>query len=314
MIIITDNIKFAERILSDRLDWQIVQLSTVDQNIGALAFKLMPQKIIYQATIESNYLWQYLFIVGQAAKSQFDVLVDVSCEDLSLPHGILCIAGSGRKFHGFKNRPWVSLAGNIHLSVFLAPNQEIENFGVAFTILSAVSVLQTLDSIDNLTNKAMVKWVNDILVGNAKVCGVLARTQSQGKIVTGAFMGIGLNVETKPKVQPTPFVPEVTSLCDFLNNTKFCNQSIAFHRLIRYLDQNYLTLLKGDFSTLLNFYRQRSLVIGKEVTIFSDEPVKKMKEMAHGKVNSIGDNLELILEGIHSPVLKGRLVLETERQ
>jgi biotin-[acetyl-CoA-carboxylase] ligase BirA-like protein len=309
MIVYADNIQFAEQYLTDKLKWQIVSPSRLEEKIRTLACKLFPHERIYQGAIDTNYLWQYAFFVEYASESQFDVLVDLSQKNSELPHGNLCIAGSGEKFHGLRNRPWVSLAGNIHLSAFLAPQQEVDHFGVGFVILAAVSVLQALDSIAGLAKRAMAKWVNDILIGDAKVCGVLAHTQMQERIVTGAILGIGLNVEAKPQVEPTPYVPEVAALRDFIPNRVLCNQSIVFHRLLHFLDQNYRRLISGHFSELLDLYRKRSLVIGKTVSVFTDAPNGKSEKIVHGKVKSIGANLELIFDGIDSPISKGRVVL-----
>lgn len=307
----TDNIRFAQQYLPERLNWRIASPEQQDKKIEILASKLFSGEKIYQGALRTDYLWPYIFFVEHAAKSQFDVLVDMAQQNVALPHGVLCLAGSGEKFHGLRNRSWISLAGNIHLAVFLAPQQKIEHFGVGFTILAAVAVLQALDAINGLTNKAMVKWVNDILIENAKVCGVLAHVQTQEKIVTAAIVGIGLNVETKPPVAPTPYVPQVAALDDFVRDRTRCNQAIAFQRLIHFMDHNYRRLTAGHFAELLEFYRKRSLVIGKTVQVFSDAPNGKSTEVVHGKVKSIGENLELIFAGIDSPVSKGRLVLSS---
>ncbi|MFQ5772608.1 MAG: biotin--[acetyl-CoA-carboxylase] ligase [bacterium] len=313
MIVFTDNLQFAEQYLADNLNWRIVTLSKLEENVGLLINHLLPQKEIYQAVVASTPLWQYLFLVEYAAGSQFDILVKLAQKNTRLPCGVLCLAGAGKKFHGFKNRPWVSLAGNVHLSVFFAPYQKIEYFGVAFTILAAVSVLQALDSITGLEKKAMVKWVNDIFISKAKVCGVLAHTQTQGKLVTAACLGIGINVETRPQVASTPFVPKVAALCDFSKNAKLCHCALVFQRLVHFLDQNYRSLISGHFSELLEFYRQRSLVIGKKVKIFADTPAEQAEEIMRGKVQAIGENLELIFEGVETPLFKGRLVIEESR-
>lgn len=309
MLVYTDKIQFAEQFLAEKIRWQIVSQSKLDENVRSLSSALLPPDTVYRGILDSNYLWQYIFFLEHAADSQFDVLVNLSRQGFELPHGVLCIAGSSKKFHGFQNRPWVSVNGNIHLSAFLKPQQRVAHFGVGFTILSAVSVLQALDSIDGLAKQSMVKWVNDILIGNAKVGGVLACTQTQGNKVTGAVLGIGLNVGTKPEVEPTPFVPEVAALREFVQNAALCNRSIVLRRLIRYMDQNYRILVTGHFDRLLEFYRDRSFIIGKKVSVFTDRPDGQSKEIISGRVESVGENLELIFEGVDTPVSRGRLAL-----
>jgi biotin-(acetyl-CoA carboxylase) ligase len=79
--------------------------------------------------------------------------------------------------------------------------------------------------------------------------------------------------------------------------------------LLKSLDKNYGLLLDGKYKKLLDFYRKRSLVIGREVQIFSDIPNKKQTTISSGTVKQIGDNLELWMEGQKKPVTEGRLVL-----
>jgi len=308
MIAYTDNPHFVAQYFSTNLSWQLVSPANLETTIQPLATRLFSRKRIYQSFANADDLWQHVFFVEHAEDSQFDVLVDLSQQNVKLPAGILCLAGSGRKFHGFRNRPWVSLPGNIHLSALLAPKQKIDHFDVGFVMLAAVSVVQTLDTIRGLTNRAMVKWVNDILIGNAKVCGVLAQTQTQGDLVMAAILGIGLNVESRPRVEPTPFVPEVAALRDFVADPKPCNQSVIFHQLMQSLAQSYRLLVAGGYAELLAFYRRRSMVIGRTVRVLSDSPAGEAEEIARGKVKTIGENLELIFEGSNA-VSRGRLVI-----
>ena len=311
MIVYTDNIEYAEQVLSPGLSWKTVSPKSVNGEVGGVVANLFHTDSIAVCTIDWNQVWNYLFIVKSAPDSQYDTLIRLAQTEKQLPDGILCLAGSGSKLHGFKNRSWVGLEGNIHLSAFLAPGQKVDHFGVGFTILSAVSVIETVDSIEGLQKKASIKWVNDILIANAKVSGVLAHTQSQGEIVTGAVLGIGLNVESTPHVERDPFVPGVASLRNFVGSPDKCNQRLVFNKLAPCLDRNYRLLLSGEYHRLLDFYRRRSLVIGREVNVYPDAGGDTSEKLVSGRVVSVGENLELYLDGVETPVSKGRLVLKS---
>jgi len=69
-------------------------------------------------------------------------------------------------------------------------------------------------------------------------------------------------------------------------------------------------MLRGEGKAIIEAYKQRSLVLGREVIIFSDPFNKKQKELYAGRVISIGNNLELYLEGQQRPVYAGRLVFK----
>jgi len=81
-------------------------------------------------------------------------------------------------------------------------------------------------------------------------------------------------------------------------------------RLIHHLDRNYRRLLSGGYYDLLNRYRNRSLIIGKKVMIQQNSTDGGRIETVEGEVIRIGDNLELYLNNIDSPIYKGRLILK----
>ena len=157
--------------------------------------------------------------------------------------------------------------------------------------------------------------MNDILLGDGKVAGVLAYTQSQDTTVTSAILGMGINVETTPRVEATPFVPRVTSMRDHLPpNAKGAVGAVDAQRqiylgLLRALDRNYRELLSKGVSPLLQRYRERSMVLGEKVTVCTDVSDRSLQAIAEGRVERIGNNLELFLEGRPEPVRGGRLVL-----
>ncbi len=306
MRVITDNPDYANQLLGKQMRWAEGSRSLYESGLQQLLHRLFPKKRLYRSKEPSDHVWNYILAVESAPESQYDILVELSQKHITLPDTLLCVAGAGKRFHGFKNRPWESLAGNIHLSIFVAPNKAMSHLGAAFMVLPAVSVVQTIDTIACLENRASIKWVNDIVVEGAKVCGVLAHTQAVEKTITGAVLGIGLNVETTPSVVPSPFTPKIASLSEFVENNSACNKSSIFSALTRLLSVNYLALLNGGYPALLDLYRKRSCVIGKKVTICHDD---SCKETVTGRVANIGENIELYLKERDEPIVRGRLIM-----
>lgn len=313
MILITDNPKFADRFFDTKPAWQSVFLSSLSDDIMPVADRLLKNETVYTARFSSRLLWQYMFFVEFAFESQFDVLTEHCRNNVSIPRNTLCIAGSGRGFHGLRDRPWVSEQGNIHISAYFQPSLEIKNFGSAFVILPAVSVIQAIDKLNNFTETSSIKWINDILMGNSKVGGVLAYSQTRGDIVTDVVLGIGLNVEKKPVVEATHFVPEAGCLADYAIIPKDCTRNVVFGELLNNIDVNYKKITQGGYTELLDLYSKRSAIIGKEVRIMSDDPDSPETEITSGVVESIGENLELYLKDAKDPVWKGRLIIEKSK-
>ncbi len=204
------------------------------------------------------------------------------------------------------------MAGNLHLSVFLAPGRPIERFEVAFTVLAALSVTEALDAVPGMEGRAGIKWVNDIVVTGAKLAGVLAYTQTQEQRVNAAVLGMGVNVETAPQVEPTPFVPAVTSLRKVVPGAPTHSLAMVHLGLLEALERNYRLLMEEGYPPLLDRYRARSVILGREVSVCSEAADALPEVVAHGKVRAIGEGLEIFMEGQETPVTGGRMILGNE--
>lgn len=308
MKIITDDIEHAGLFCAPDNNWHNYN-NNHDSTISPLLDQIFDNTKLYINNSLNNPGWNYLLIKRSSGCSQYDKVIDLHKQNIALPHGILCIAGEGVKFHGFRERPWAAPKGNIYLTASFAPNCKIDKFGVGFLTLAAVSVIEAIDTIPELKGRAGIKWVNDILIEGAKVCGVLAHTQQEGEAITSAVLGIGLNVLTVPNISPTPFVPKASALIDFINIDRADFLTIIFSSLIRILDYNYSALLKSGYRDLLDKYRKRSIIIGREIQICADLQSAEKQILNAGIVERIGENLELYLADQNKPVNKGRLVL-----
>lgn len=264
--------------------------------------------------------WRAVLVRDHAVGSQFDLLVGLLRAGVAVPDGVACLARTGSGMHGFRGRPWTALAGNIHLVVHLSPNQPVERFESAFTTLAAVSAAEAADAVlggdgePGGSGRAGIKWMNDVVVAGRKVGGVLAYTQTRDAVVTSVVLGIGLNVEATPDVERSPFVPAAGCLRDVAAAGEAMLQTCTA-ALLAALRRNCDGLLAGGPGALLAAYRERSVTLGRRVTVEADDGVAAggmgdanvARKLASGRVTGIGDGLELYLDGRPEPVTRGRL-------
>ena len=104
----------------------------------------------------------------------------------------LCIRArqqtAGRGRHG---RTWISEKDSgLYFSIVLRPKIEMR-FLPLITLMTGVAVYDTLKEYGL---KPDIKWVNDVLIGEKKICGILAETveTSRGLAV---IVGIGINLK-----------------------------------------------------------------------------------------------------------------------
>jgi len=310
MIIITDCKDYTEFVFAITPKWSKISGIFNPPIIKEITGKIFQTDNLFSTEIKTDSLWKYAFIVNYSPSSQFRSLIELSQDQPDLPSGILCLARSGSNFTGYRNRSWISLPGNIHLSAYLKPNQNVEHFHIGFTILSAISVIEALDKIAGLKNKASIKWVNDIFIEDGKIAGVLTQTQTLGKKVTDLFIGIGINVEKVPVLQDDFFTKKATSIEKHVKKSEQNSFSSVLINLLLSFSSNYKFLLEGNYNQLLDAYIKRSRVIGKKIVVYSDPVYGEPKNINEGKVISIGKNLELYLENQKTPIVRGRIVLE----
>jgi len=310
MAVYTDDPQFATAFLPPEVADGFAPAETPVPHLGALFSEVFGKKQPFVSRKPGGDFFSNLLLTGFSHRSQYDLLIELARTQEGLPDWVVCLAGAGEEFHGFKGRPWRSVEGNLHLAVHFAPKKEIDRFAVAFTILAALSVAESLNQIVGLGKRPRIKWVNDILLGDAKVGGVLAYTQSQGKAVTSAVLGIGVNLETRPRVESTPFVPKVAAVRDFLPDDGQRLREVVLWALLETLGRNYQVLLEEGVTPLLDRYRSRSLVVGREVSVCSEDSDESIEVLARGRVTGLGENLELFLDGRDDPITGGRLVLD----
>ena len=256
--------------------------------------------------------WAYLVVIGDAPASHFDLLREMAAEPAGLPAATACVALRGRGFHGHRGRPWCTEAGNLHLSLACDPGVAAADCGLAMTALPAVATCDALRSSLPGVRGLGIKWVNDLLIDDAKVAGVLTATQALAGLLTAAIFGIGINVGRRPAVAPTLFVPRVTSLQDQPGCERFALPAVLA-AVLEAAARRLAELRAHGPEPLLVAYRQASLVIGRRVRIWAeglpdtDDATRLPPPLAEGVVLSIGADLALTLAGHTPPIDRGRL-------
>ncbi len=310
MLVLSDNTAWADNLVGQKHDWQEVASYRLPRNIEPIAKRVFGSNIIFAGENKNIPEWNVLLAVKSARESNYDSLMQLAQDGQELPDELLCMADEGSNFHGFKKRSWTAVSGNIHLVAYVKPAKRLDHIGVGFTVAGVVSVIDTIDRLSGMERQAGIKWINDILLDGAKVGGVLAGTQVVGDIVEGAVIGIGLNVECTPDVAPDSFVPEVTSLLDHLESNYSVSQGEVFRSLSSNLHKYIKLYLDGGYDRIFEQYKERSMILGRQVSLRVDQREPGAEEMIRGKVTKIDSDLRLYFEGRSGPISNGRLTID----
>jgi BirA family biotin operon repressor/biotin-[acetyl-CoA-carboxylase] ligase len=114
------------------------------------------------------------------------------------PAGTVVIALQQTAGRGQWGRQWSSLPGGLYLSVLLAPDLPIE-YSAQLTLCSTWGIATVLRTIParlsgvNVQLPVQVKWLNDLILEERKLGGVLTETRISQDRMTKAVVGVGLN-------------------------------------------------------------------------------------------------------------------------
>lgn len=109
------------------------------------------------------------------------------------PEGTLIVADYQTAGRGRLDRQWWSPPGsNLLLSLIFRPTFLAPHQAQRLTMVCSLAVCDAVQQVTGLT--ATVKWPNDVLVSEQKVCGLLAELGIAGSQLEYVVVGVGINV------------------------------------------------------------------------------------------------------------------------
>ena len=172
----------------------------------------------------------------------------------------ICIAEEQTKGRGRRGKSWISPKfKNIYFSLnSYLKKEDLSGLSIAV----ALSVSKVLTKINVMS---LIKWPNDLLVGNKKICGILIETAKVGEL-TKVVIGIGINVNM-----------EYSELIDqeWTSIKLEKNQSVDRNPIITEMINQLCTTLnkfeKEEFDYFLNKFKSLDFLKDKEFNL-KDKP------------------------------------------
>jgi len=228
---------------------------------GNLATRFIGQKVIYYPRLAST-----MDVARQEARQ-------------GAIEGTVVIAGEQTAGKGREKRVWFSPRGSLALSIILYPAMTYLPYLI---MLASLAVVRSIEAVTGL--KAQVKWPNDVLINDKKVCGILIESDLRGNDVTYAVIGIGINVNFRLSHFPK-ILHIATSLADELG--KEVSRLDLIRCLLVEIEKLYSTLPDGD--SIYQAWRDRLVTLGRQVR------VKSGKTVLEGIAESVARDGSLLL-------------------
>lgn len=148
------------------------------------------------------------------------------------PHGQFVVAQHQTAGRGRMGRSFVSQEGTgIYLSWLLRPDCSPTDI-LPITCMSAVAVCDAIYKCYEI--KPQIKWVNDLVLNQRKICGILTEMLLTGNKISHVIVGIGINVNNLQEEFPSELRDIATSL--FMETGKQLDISILTDELICQLE------------------------------------------------------------------------------
>lgn len=181
--------------------------------------------------------------------------------------GSVIIAEEQTKGRGRLGRSWVSPKHKgIWMSIILKPDLNPVD-AVNLTQTAAAAVVKAAQE---LGIKTLVKWPNDIVINNKKVCGILTEMNAELTKINYVVVGLGINVNIEESEFPEDIKDTATSLK--LETNSFVNRQKLTAGILNNFEDLYTKLTQeNNIEASVNICRENSAVIGKDVLIINRE-------------------------------------------
>ena len=160
-------------------------------------------------------------------------------------------AGKGRL-----GRSFFSPREGIYLSIIIKPTFDLSR-SILVTAAAAVAVAEAVECV--CKQKTEIKWVNDVYLKGKKICGIL--TEGITDFETGQIdaLVIGIGVNTTVKGFPDNILNTVGAVEGDYSKAALAAEIIS--KTLHFTENL-------EKRTFVNSYKQKSLVIGKDIRVY----------------------------------------------
>jgi len=204
----------------------------------------------------TNWLGRDILILPEASSTNAVALSSIG----QRKSGSIILAETQKEGRGRLSRGWASPPGGIWMSLVLRPNIPLSRV-YRINMAASVSICR---AVCQLGLEAGIKWPNDILIREQKLCGILTELGAQVDRLDYAVVGVGLNANNDTAAFPSQW--RSTSLAARLGRS--IDRCALIAAILNEMEQALDDIKSHE---LYEEWCSRSLTLGKRVRISSAE-------------------------------------------
>jgi BirA family transcriptional regulator, biotin operon repressor / biotin---[acetyl-CoA-carboxylase] ligase len=202
------------------------------------------------------------------------------------PHGTIVVSEKQTLGRGRVGREWKSFNNEgLWFTIVLRPNIEPENAQIV-TLAASVAVVEGIIETQGIV--CGIKWPNDIILDNCKLCGILTELSAEPGHVNYVVVGIGININQDYSSFDDEIKNRATSLK--IHTGKPVSRVRVLESILTRFEDIYSIILQGNTQEIINKWSRYSVTLGKEVKII-------FKDIEYnGLAQSIASDGKLVVE------------------
>lgn len=181
--------------------------------------------------------------------------------------GVVVVADVQTEGRGRKERKWSSPEGGLWFSVILHPKIPPQK-GAILTMAASIGMVEGIDKITGL--KPKIKWPNDVLIKEKKICGILTEMDAKTDRINFAVVGIGINVNNKLEAdlreRGTTLLKEMGTKIPMVP---------LFKAILESFDKAYGKVVDNDYDFIIKKWSSFSSTIGRKVEVSNGNGIIK---------------------------------------
>jgi len=182
--------------------------------------------------------------------------------DIEKLHGMVIVAEEQTGGVGRMGRAWVSPSGGIWVTIVLKPHMPVDHIFM-ITMAGSIAVARAIRKEFDIG--ALIKWPNDVFIGNKKVAGLLLELSAEADVVHHALLSIGIDVN----VPISNFSPElqdrITSISAEMGHE--VDRASLLARILKEFESRFLLVESGEYDTIIREWKSISCTLENRVQI-----------------------------------------------
>ena len=291
--------KLSDEAIDEIKDVELSDFSNIVKELGKQDTTHIKSSEILK-DLNTTYIGKNLYIYNEVASTNTvaKFLSMNGAED-----GSVVISEKQTKARGRSGKAWESPLGGVWLSIILNPNVDYSKLPL-ITLATGVAVAKTLEKLG--VENPEIKWPNDIIIHDKKVCGILTEAVTKFNTIENVIIGVGIDANLDVAQFPEELQEGTTTLKEEFN--KEVDENFIIKVFLEEFEKISELFSHEGYEEILKEWRKRSYTIGKIV-----EVRKPFNNYYDAYVVGIGKEGALVVEkidGTLEKVISGECIIK----